>query len=255
MTPVMTRLRGIPSWQITLTAALLVLGFLIAAQLSAEGPLIRYTSQERTPLVETVLGLQQQQQALKARIFELRSQIGTLEAQLPGSAAQEKDLNASLEKARIAGGLVQLTGPGIAFRLEDADGAGTNGHTEGLVTARDVRTIVQELWLAGAEAISVNGERIVSTTAILDIGNSILANSAYLAPPYEIRAIGPSDLYDRLTGSASFVGFVQTRIDPSGLHLAFAESPTITVPAFAGTVTGRYIQASVPNAASASQQP
>lgn len=246
MTAVVRRLRELPSWQVTLSAALLVLGFLIAAQLSAEGPRIRYTSQERVPLVETVIGLQAQQESLKDRILELRSQIGALEAELPASAAQEKALNAELEKARIDSGLVQLAGPGLVFKLEDADGAVGNGNTDGLVTARDVRVLIQELWLAGAEAISVNGERITTTTAVLDIGNSILVNSAYLAPPYQVTAIGPKDLYDRVSGSASFVEFFTSRIDPSGIRLSFAEVESVTVPAYAGTVAGRYIRSTVP---------
>lgn len=235
------RLRAVPSWQVTLSVALLGLGFLIAAQLSAEGPRIRYTSQERAPLIETVLGLQSQQDALKARILDLRSQISVTDAQLPGSAAQEKALNADLEQARIQAGLVQLTGPGLVFRLEDADAVGNPASADGLVTARDVRIVVQELWLAGAEAVSVNGERMVGTSAVLDIGNSILVNSAYLAPPYEIRAIGPTDLYARVTSAASFVEFVQDRVSPAGLRLAFAELPTVTIPAYAGNVTVRYM--------------
>jgi uncharacterized protein YlxW (UPF0749 family) len=246
MTAIAARIRALPSWQVTLSIALLVLGFLIAAQLSAERPRIRYTSQERAPLVETVLGLQSQQNALKDRILALRAQISSLEAQLPTSAAEEKTLNAELEKARIASGLAQLTGPGLVFKLEDADGAVGNGTTEGLVTSRDVRVLVEELWLAGAEAISVNGERITTTTAILDIGNSILVNNAYLAPPYEISAIGPTDLYKRVSDSASFVEFVSSRIDPSGIKLSFAELDKVTVPAFAGTVSGRYIRPTVP---------
>ena len=245
MTAIARRIRALPSWQVTLSVALLVLGFLIAAQLSAEGPRIRYTSQERVPLVETVLGLQSQQDALKDRILALRAQIGALEAQLPASAAEEKALNGELEKARIAAGLAQLTGPGLVFKLEDADGSVGNGDTEGLVTSRDVRILVQELWLAGAEAISINGERVTTTTAVLDIGNSILVNNAYLAPPYEISAIGPADLYRRVSDSASFVEFVSTRIDPSGIKLSFAELDKVTVPAFAGTVSGRYIRPTV----------
>lgn len=235
------RLRAIPSWQVTLSVALLGLGFLIAAQLSAEGPRIRYTSQERAPLIETVLGLQTQQDTLKQRILELRGQISTTEAQLPASAAQEKELNASLERARIQAGLVQLAGPGLVFRMEDADTIGSSGSNDGLVTARDVRIVVEELWLAGAEAIAVNGERVVTTTAILDIGNSILVNSAYLAPPYEIRAIGPTDLYARVTSAASFVEFVQDRIGPSGIRLSFAELQSVIVPAYAGSVVARYM--------------
>ncbi len=77
----MARLRAIPSWQITLGVALLALGFLVAAQLASEGPRVRYTTQERTPLVETANELQTQQDGLKDRILELRAQIQGVEAQ------------------------------------------------------------------------------------------------------------------------------------------------------------------------------
>jgi uncharacterized protein YlxW (UPF0749 family) len=73
-----TRIRRIPSWQVTLGAALLALGFLIAAQLASEGPRIRYTSLERTPLVETALDLQAQQENLKQQVLDLRTSIQQL---------------------------------------------------------------------------------------------------------------------------------------------------------------------------------
>ena len=76
----------IPSWQVTLGVALLLLGFLIAAQLAAEGPRVRYTSQERTPLVETALALQAQQDTLKDRIVDLRDQIQAIEEGSAGLA-------------------------------------------------------------------------------------------------------------------------------------------------------------------------
>src|SRR3972149_4822218 len=91
---------------------------------------------------------------------------------------------------------------------------------------------------AGGRLVGAGG----APTGILDLGNSILVNSAYLAPPYEVRAIGPADLYTRLTSAASFVEFVQRRIDPAGLRLSFAELDEVTVPAFAGTVSGRYLR-------------
>ncbi|HEX5147836.1 MAG TPA: DUF881 domain-containing protein [Candidatus Limnocylindrales bacterium] len=249
MTAVMDRLRALPGWQVTLTGALFVLGFLIAAQLSAEGPRIRYTTQERAPLIETALGLQDQQDALQARILQLREEIVDLEADEPGSEALVRELNAALEHARIAGGLVQISGPGIVFRLEDAENPGAE--RDSLVTARDIRTLVQELWLAGAEAISINSERVTTGTAVLDIGNAILANSAYLTPPYEVSAIGPDDLYARMAGTVSFVEFVQSRIEPYGLRLSFAELASVTVPAYAGTIRSRYARPD----ASASPEP
>src|SRR4249919_1268300 len=98
----MARLRAIPSWQITLGVALLALGFLIAAQLASEGPRVRYTTQERTPLVETANELQTQQDDLKSGILQLRSQIQGVENQGADSADQVRDLNDRLQDARIA---------------------------------------------------------------------------------------------------------------------------------------------------------
>jgi len=234
----LARARAIPSWQITLSVALLVLGFLIAAQLSAEGPRVRYTTQERSPLVESALGLQAQQEALKARILDLRNQIGALESQGPGSADSLKNLYSQLEQARIGAGLIGLSGPGIVFRLEDSGQPGTG--SEALVSAQDLRVLVQDLWLGGAEAVAINGERITVSTAVLDIGGSVLVNSAYLAPPYNVAAIGPKDLYPRLQGSASFQQFVTERVEHHGLGLSVAQLDQVDLPAFAGTVVVRF---------------
>jgi uncharacterized protein YlxW (UPF0749 family) len=238
MSGLVARARAIPSWQITLSVALLVLGFLIAAQLAAEGPRVRYTTQERSPLVEAAVGLQDQQEALKARILELRSKIGTLEAQGPGSAASLKDLYGQLEQARIGAGLIALQGPGVVFKLEDGSRPGAGD--DALVSAHDLRILVDELWLGGAEAVAINGERITATTAILDIGGSVLVNSAYLTAPYRVAAIGPDGMYARLQGSASFRGFVVNRVQIVGLGLSVAELSEVDVPAFAGNVTVRF---------------
>ena len=179
------RIRAIPSWQLTLGVALLLLGFLIAAQLAAEGPRVRYTSQERTPLVETALALQDQQDQLKARIVALRGQIQAIEQDSAGSQAAVRTLNTQLEEARIAAGLIPLTGTGIVLKLEDSDQPVPPGGNEGdyLVGANDLRRVVDELWKAGAEAVAINDERITTSTAIIDIGGSVLVNAAYLAGP------------------------------------------------------------------------
>jgi uncharacterized protein YlxW (UPF0749 family) len=236
------RLRSIPSWQVTLGAALLVLGFLVAAQLGSENPRVRYTTQERTPLLETATELQAEQDELKNRILQLRSDIGTVEGQGAGSADLVRQLNAQLEEARIAAGLIPLTGTGIVLRLEDSQAPVPPGASEAdyLVGSHDIRTVVEELWLAGAEAIAVNGERVTPTTAIIDVGSSLLVNSAYLAPPYQVTALGPVDLYDRLSRAPGFVDFVRARGEGFGIRLSFAEPESVDMPAFAGTVTLRY---------------
>jgi uncharacterized protein YlxW (UPF0749 family) len=237
-----TRIRAIPTWQVTLSLALLGLGFLIAAQLASEGPRIRYTSQERTPLVDTALDLQRQQDALKQRILDLRGELQGLEATGEGGAEVTKALNDKLEQSRIAAGLVALQGPGLVIQLADSTAALPPDVNERdyLVSGQDLLTVVEELWLAGAEGIAVNGERVTVGTAIVDIGGSVLVNSAYVAPPYQVSAIGPSDMFDRLTRSPGFVDFIRARAETFGIGVGYAVSDTVDLPAYAGSVNLRY---------------
>lgn len=242
MTFLSERLRAIPSWQVTLFAALLVLGFLVAAQLATEAPRVRYTTQERSPLIETAGTLQQQQDALKVAILDLRQRLQDVERAGTGSAAVVAELNDQLEEARIAAGLIALTGTGIVLQLEDSlEPVGPDANeSDYLVNSLDLRVVIEELWTAGAEAIAINGERITPTSAIIDIGPSVLVNSAYLAPPYQVTALGPTDLYGRLSGSPGWVEFIIGRAQTYGIRVQFAEPESVDIPAFIGTVTLRY---------------
>jgi uncharacterized protein YlxW (UPF0749 family) len=256
VTATIRRLRAVPSWQITLFAALLALGFLMAAQLASEPPRVQYTTQERTPLVETALTLQRQQEALKTQILDLRTRIHDLEQQGQGSADLLRQLNADLETARIAAGLIPLRGTGIVLQLEDSQQpVGPDGNAlDARVGARDLRVVVEELWAAGAEAIAINGERITAATALIDIGGTVLVNAAYQAPPYQVSALGPPELYQRLSASTGWQDFIRARAQAFGLRVSFAQPETVDLPAFAGIVTLRYSRAD-PSAIAPSPSP
>lgn len=236
------RAPAVSTWQATLFVALLVLGFLVATQVRSETPRVRYTTQERAPLIETALSLQAQQDALQEQILQLGTAITDAERSSQGGSDAVRVLNDDLLAARVAAGLVALEGRGLVLQLEDSQEPVPPGGSTAdyLVSGRDIRTLVEELWLAGAEALAVNDERVTPTTAILDIGGSILVNSAYLAPPYQVKALGPSDLYDRLSASAGFRDFVVARAREFGIRLSFAEPSDVVIPAYAGNVTLRY---------------
>jgi uncharacterized protein YlxW (UPF0749 family) len=228
----------IPSWQLTLGVALLGLGFLVAAQLRSEVPRSQYSSSELPPLQDTARELQRAQDGLKSQIQDLRLQIQRAEQGAAGNNAAVSALNDDLERARLAAGLTALRGPGVVLRLADStqpvppDAA----PADYLVSAADLRTVVDQLWEAGAEAISINGERIAISTAMTDIGTSVLVNSSYLQPPYEVSAIGPAAMWNRLTAAAGFVTFLQARVQAVGLNLGLARSDAVDVPAFSGSV-------------------
>ena len=252
MTALAARVRSIPTWQVTLGVALLVLGFLIAAQLAAEGPRIRITSQERTPLIATALDLQAQQDDLKADILTTRAEIQDLEAAGQGGTSVTTDLNQQLQGARVAAGLVAMTGPGLVIQLSDSSVSVPQGDDgrDYLASGQDVLAVVEELWLAGAEGVAVNDERVTPATAIVDIGGSVLVNSAYLAPPYQVKAIGPADMFDRLAASPGFIEFIRGRAETFGIGVDYATLDAVDLPAYAGAVNLRYGRPAVPPAPS-----
>ncbi len=253
MTALAARVRAIPTWQVTLGVALLVLGFLIAAQLAAEGPRIRITSQERTPLIATALDLQAQQEELKQQILTTRATIQELEAAGQGGTTVTTDLNQQLQDARVAAGLVAMTGPGLVIQLSDSSASVPQGDDgrDYLVSGQDVLAVVEELWLAGAEGVAVNGERVTPATAIVDIGGSVLVNSAYLAPPYQVAAIGRADMFDRLTASPGFIDFIRGRAETFGIGVDYAALDAVDLPAYAGAVNLRYGRPAISPAPSA----
>ena len=150
------------------------LGFLIAAQLASEGPRVRYTTQERTPLLETAAELQAQQDDLQGP--DPRAARPDPGGRGPGRRARPTSSASStteLEQARIAAGLIPLTGTGIVLQLEDSQAAGPARRQRRPTTssgrATSGRSSRSSGW-PGAEAIAVNGERVTPTTAIIDIG-------------------------------------------------------------------------------------
>lgn len=88
-------------------------------------------------------------------------------------------------------GLLPVTGPGIVVTLDDSDADDPDMRIRDF----DLQVVVNALWYAGAEAISVNGERISPSTAVRGAGEAVLVNLVPIAPPYSIEAIGdPNDL-------------------------------------------------------------
>ena len=99
---------------------------------------------------------------------------------------------------RVGSGLVPVGGPGLRITLDDApetdrsaDGnPRTSSDSQGRVLSKDLQLITNGLWGAGAEAISINGQRLTSTTAIRFAGEAILVNFRPLTRPYTIEAVG-----------------------------------------------------------------
>lgn len=146
--------------------------------------------------------------AAQARVASLTSEIDRLRD------AQLSDVPGSLvDQARVLGvlaGTEAVSGPGIVYVLDDAVVADDpvsaaqpgDDALDGRVVARDLQVVVNGLWGAGAEAVSVNGHRLTATAAIRQAGDAVIVDFRPLAPPYEVEAIGnPASLQTRFAGS------------------------------------------------------
>jgi uncharacterized protein YlxW (UPF0749 family) len=133
-------------------------------------------------------------------IATLRSEIDTAQAAALSQQSQA-GLVADLSQLELAAGTVPVRGPGLVLTVDDAavqvdpnnpvvDPRTGAGSDQGKVIARDLQIIVNGLWQAGAEAISVNGHRLTARAAIRFAGEAILVDYRPLVRPYTISAIG-----------------------------------------------------------------
>jgi uncharacterized protein YlxW (UPF0749 family) len=100
----------------------------------------------------------------------------------------------------VLSGAVEVHGPGVELVVNDSKNAGQGGDGDaretsgfsdtGRVRDRDMQRVVNGLWASGAEAVSINGQRLTALSAIRAAGDAILVDNKPLAPPYTVFAVG-----------------------------------------------------------------
>jgi uncharacterized protein YlxW (UPF0749 family) len=197
---------------------------------------------------ETVLG-----DNLTAQLEQLQAQVSrTRDRLLASSAVGQKALD-ELAKAEQGAAAVPVAGPGLLVTLANADptanqdpvGGTSEGDTRGRVRDGDLQLVVNALWAAGAEAVSINGQRLGPTTAIRFAGEAVLVDFRPVTNPYEVSAIGdPETLKNHFLASPE-VSSLAAISESFGLRFDFAQEDQLTLPA-ARTPELRYAVPAVP---------
>lgn len=213
------------------------MGFLVmtAARSHPPSPEARLPRQYRlAALIE-----RQQESAAKLRVEAEQLRDDVAAASLGPDKAAAAKRAASLRAARLAAGLVALRGPGIRVELADSSLADSpSGDINDLVIhSSDVQAAVNALWQSGAEAISINGERLVGTSAVLCVGNTLLLNGTVHSPPYVISALGA----DRNKFEAdALVERLHNDADSFGLKFSVRSLGTVLIAAYDGSTAPQY---------------
>ncbi|RSS99144.1 DUF881 domain-containing protein [Streptomyces sp. WAC07149] len=174
---------------LVLAAMVVTLG---AAQARVAAPVL---AKERQELIDRVQRADDHADALERDTERLRTEVADRQR-----AALKQQVGERGRLVELLAGATEVHGPGVKLVVDDAKGASSGGgggpresagfSNTGRVRDRDMQRIVNGLWQAGAEAVSINGQRLTALSAIRAAGDAILVDNKPLVPPYEVLAVG-----------------------------------------------------------------
>ena len=234
--------RGLPSGARLLTLVVFAAAGLLmvtSAQQSAGTDLRPGRYDDLADLVreegDRLTGLREQVQELDAEIAALRTGSGDSDLRLV--QRQGRSL-------RVAAGLEELSGPGLEVTLDDAPeevlaSAGEDVNNA-IVHQQDIQGVANALWQGGAEAMTIQGVRIISTTGIKCVGNTVILNGVPYSPPYRIAAIGDPEQLQAALDANPYVQAYLDAVDIWQLVWEVEEPDEIEAPAYAAPVELQY---------------
>ncbi len=184
---------------------------------------------------------------LQASNEKLRAQVAQAQQEALGSGG-DSTLAAAANNLGVLTGELPVTGSGLVLTMDDAPGVAdsaaadpraNSSNINGRVLDRDLQIVVNGLWASGAEAISVNGERLTALSAIRSAGQAILVDFRPLVPPYVLQAIGnPADLQARFAQDMAGP-YLQQLTSNYGIRAGIEAKKSLTLPG-AGSLSLHY---------------
>lgn len=240
--------------RIKLTVSLTMISVILGLMLSMQYKNMRITAdaEARMPQIDPKaqytadqLGrIKDENKGLEEEIEKLNKQLHSLEKQA-GNADQSvaPEIRDELTKYKIMSGLLSVKGPGISFTVDDNKKDIPSSDKDILLYIThdsDLRMLVNELFIAGAEAVSINGQRITTTTGIICIGTVVKINNQRVSTPFIFNAIGdPKNMINALETRGGVIE-VLTRPE-NGRYLTITppkQSPSVMIPGYAGDFNG-----------------
>lgn len=230
-----------PGWGWLVPVAALVAGVLFAtsAETSAGTDLRAGRRLDLTQLIS------EQERALAGqdvRLATLQAEVGRLQDQVGAGDAQVAAAQAAADALAGRVGLTAVRGPGLQVSLDDAPTTVEGTLPVGaraddvVVHQSDVQAVVNALWAGGAEAMTLMGERIIATSAVRCVGNTLLLHGRTYSPPFQVTAIGDADRMRAELDASYYVGLFREAVDAFGLGYEVEDSDELTLPGYDGTL-------------------
>ncbi len=230
-------------WQLPVAVACVLLGIMVGLQYRAQSGMDTIQVDDRRKLLELVRTMEGERNKMSNELNEVRARMVELEESSGKREQVSKQLQDQLTRSRIEAGLTGMKGPGVIVSMADSPRTPPPGGDPYFYIVHDVdlQALVNELWAAGAEAVSLNEQRIVARSSIRCVGPTVLVNGVRLAAPYTVKGIGPSDLETALRMPGGFL-YSMAPLIANGGEVKVNKSEEITVPPYEGSMSFRYGQ-------------
>ncbi|SDS61849.1 DUF881 domain-containing protein [Microlunatus soli] len=194
-----------------------------------------------TDLISLVESESQRNAELAEQATDLRTEVDRL-----ASRERQPSLDAELAARSRQAGLAPVAGPSLTVTLDDAPSdVAADGVDEDLLVVhqQDIQSIVNLLWAGGAEAMTIQGQRVISTTGIKCVGNTVVLHGVPYAPPYRISAIGDQERLRQTLEQSEFVRIYQQYVDRFRLGYRVDTKTEARFPAYRGALNLQYAHA------------
>ena len=227
--------------------------FVISAQ-TANGTQLRSDRPDAAGLLRAE---QSRYQARAERATALQRDVEALTARAGQGDSAVAAVQSQSRALLASAGMQPVRGPGLTVTLDDAPRTGSlppNVRPDDLVVhQQDVQAVVNALWAGGAEAVELMDQRVISTSAVRCVGNTLILQGRVYSPPYRVTAIGNVASMLRALDTSPQIGIYQEYVQAVGLGWSVTQHSNVTLPAYAGSLELRY--ATVPPPAGPSPTP
>ncbi len=199
-------------------------------------------SSGRTDLLDVVRAQDREVSQRAAIVKALQDEVDSLTAQAAPGSAEVARLRAGAARLSPTVGTQAVTGPALVVSLDDAKRTAASlpeGYTADdiVVHQQDVQSVVNALWAGGAEAMMLQDQRVISTSAVRCVGNTLILQGRIYSPPYVIQAIGDTSAMRAALDTSPQVTIYRQYADLLGLGYDVAGKRAATFPAYSGSLS------------------
>lgn len=198
-----------------------ILGIMLAVQFRTTQDIRSTVPYQRIEdLSQRLIQTEKERDALKEQMSELRQ-------------SSTETVSQEAELIRMGAGVIAMQGPGVSITIDDSKRQAKPGENPNLYLIHDddILKVINELWAAGAEAISINEQRLIASSEIRCAGPTLSVNNTRYSPPYEIKAIGDPNT---LENALKMRGGVVETLQFWGIQITIKKQESQIVPAYKG---------------------